>query len=73
MILLADCQLAGGQALGDHALLSEAIEHLQAAVRLDAQRPNWSEEVRRLSDRGRADILTRIEQARAILDRAAPR
>ncbi len=73
MILLADCQLAGGQDLDDHALLREAIEHLEAAVELDAKRPNWSEEVRRLSDRERADIQTRIEHARAILDHIAPR
>lgn len=67
MILLADCQIAAGEALADRARLREAVELLDAALALDAKRPNWSEEVRRLSDRTRAEIDARRRRVVEVL------
>jgi tetratricopeptide (TPR) repeat protein len=65
-VLLADSQLAAGEATGDAELLRDAIESYRRALAMDDARPEW-ERIRGFREREKKAIEEKISRAEGLL------
>jgi tetratricopeptide (TPR) repeat protein len=69
LVLVGDCRLAAGAALGDSESLERAITRFKEALTLDDQRPDW-EVIRRLRPWEVEQIRGKIQQAALLMRRS---